>query len=157
MIRRVVAIMLALAIAALSVAASPASAAPPTLGPVSATDVQGVSAVLKGSVNPQGLPTTYRFEYATERQLRRSGKHGRHVSWVGFNRTIGPRLRRRPRPEHDLLLPPRRDELLGHDHRRDRELRNHGRLRPSPRRRRILGGGLGGRRRTGDRIGHPSI
>ncbi len=47
----------------------PAQAAVPTLGPASATNVQGVSALLKGTVNPQALATTYRFEYATAADL----------------------------------------------------------------------------------------
>jgi len=42
-----------------------AQAAVPTLGPVSATNIQGVSALLKGTVDPESLPTTYRFEYST--------------------------------------------------------------------------------------------
>lgn len=45
--------------------AATAQAAAPSLGPVSATNIQGVSAVLKGGVNPGGLPTTYYFEYST--------------------------------------------------------------------------------------------
>ena len=35
------------------------------MGGVSATNLQGVSALLKGPVNPQGLSTTYYFEYST--------------------------------------------------------------------------------------------
>jgi hypothetical protein len=42
-----------------------AQAAPPALGPVSATDIQGVSAVVVGSLDPEGLSTSYYFEYAT--------------------------------------------------------------------------------------------
>jgi len=45
--------------------ASSAQAAPPTLGAVSATDLQGVSALLIGTVNPAGADTTYHFEYST--------------------------------------------------------------------------------------------
>jgi hypothetical protein len=73
MIRRVV-LMASAVIAALTVAASSASAAAPTLGPVSATDIQGVSAVLDGSVNPQGIATTYRFEYGTSASLAGAAK-----------------------------------------------------------------------------------
>ena len=54
---------------ALSLGTSTASAATPAAGPVSATDIQGVSALLKGKVNPQGFPTTYLFEYATASNL----------------------------------------------------------------------------------------
>ena len=50
-------------LAALALAAPAAQAAPPTLGETSVTDIQGVSALLKGTVNPEGLPTSYYFEY----------------------------------------------------------------------------------------------
>ncbi len=53
------------ALVGLLLSASPASASVPTLGSLSATDLQGVSALLKGTVNPQSLPTTYNFEYST--------------------------------------------------------------------------------------------
>jgi hypothetical protein len=43
-----------------------ARAAAPTLGPVEATNIQGVSALLKGAVDPGGEPTTYFFEYGTQ-------------------------------------------------------------------------------------------
>ncbi len=43
-----------------------AEAAVPSLGPVAATNIQGVSALLKGTVDPEGLATTYRFEYSTQ-------------------------------------------------------------------------------------------
>jgi len=60
----------ALAIASMSLAAlllgpAAAQAAPPALGPASATDIQGVSATLKATVDPEGLATTYFFEYGT--------------------------------------------------------------------------------------------
>jgi hypothetical protein len=55
--------------AAFALGAASASAAPPVLGPVSVTDIQGVSALLKGKVNPQGRATTYRFEYSTASNL----------------------------------------------------------------------------------------
>lgn len=42
-----------------------ADAAAPTVGSISATDVQGVSAVLSGTVEPHGLATGFYFEYAT--------------------------------------------------------------------------------------------
>jgi len=50
---------------ALLAAAPTAQAAPPALGPPSATNIQGVSVLLEGTVDPEGLSTTYRFEYAT--------------------------------------------------------------------------------------------
>ena len=52
-----------------------ASAAAPSLGAASATDVQGVSALLEGTVDPGGLSTSYYFEYATT------------ASFSGANRT----------------------------------------------------------------------
>lgn len=59
--------MPALAIAvALLVAPGSADAAVPSLGAVSATNIQGVSAVLKGTVDPEGLTTSYYFEYSTQ-------------------------------------------------------------------------------------------
>ena len=54
------------ALAALAFIASSAQAAAPVLGPVSATNIQGVSALLVGSVNPGGQAATYRFEYGAQ-------------------------------------------------------------------------------------------
>jgi hypothetical protein len=54
------------ALLALWVLAASAAAAVPTVGSLEATNLQGVSALLKGEVNPLGLPTTYRFEYSTQ-------------------------------------------------------------------------------------------
>jgi hypothetical protein len=42
-----------------------AFAAAPGLGSVAATDLQGTSAVLVGTVDPEGLSTTYYFEYSS--------------------------------------------------------------------------------------------
>jgi hypothetical protein len=63
----------AAALAAALVCTSGAAAASPTIGEVSATDLQGVSAYLVGAVNPQGLPTTYRFEYVPQAGFNASG------------------------------------------------------------------------------------
>ena len=41
------------------------AAGAPSIDATSATDIQGISALLTGKVNPNGLPTTYRFEYGT--------------------------------------------------------------------------------------------
>ena len=49
-----------------------AQAAVPTLGPVSATDIQGVSVLLKGTVDPEGLSSTYRFQYVDEAGFKAS-------------------------------------------------------------------------------------
>jgi hypothetical protein len=62
--RRVLKATLATLAATLLFAPS-AQAAPPTLGPVSATNIQGVSALLVGTVDPEGLATDYRFQYST--------------------------------------------------------------------------------------------
>jgi hypothetical protein len=48
-------------------------AALPTAGPVSVTNVQGVSALLKGTVNPGGEATVYSFEYVDEANFDASG------------------------------------------------------------------------------------
>jgi hypothetical protein len=42
-----------------------ARAAAPSLGAVTATDLQGTSAVLVGTVDPEGLASSYQFEYST--------------------------------------------------------------------------------------------
>jgi len=55
-----------LALAVPVLLASAAQAAAPTLGPVSANNIQGISALLVGTVNPGGETTTYRFEYGTQ-------------------------------------------------------------------------------------------
>jgi hypothetical protein len=55
-----------LALCMLTLLSSSARAAAPTLGPVEATNIQGVSALLKGTVNPGGQTTTYYFEYGTQ-------------------------------------------------------------------------------------------
>jgi hypothetical protein len=54
------------AVATLLLGAVSAQAAAPSLGAVSATDRQGVSALLLGTVDPEGLATTYQFEYSTQ-------------------------------------------------------------------------------------------
>jgi hypothetical protein len=54
------------ALATFLVLAAGASAAVPSVGSLQATDLQGVSALLKGEVDPQGLATSYRFEYSTQ-------------------------------------------------------------------------------------------
>jgi hypothetical protein len=66
----------ALAAAALValLAAPAASAAVPTLGPLSSTNIQGISALLKGAVDPEGLPTSYYFEYGTQANFAGAAK-----------------------------------------------------------------------------------
>ena len=52
--------------ALLWVACLAAAAGPPQLGESWASDVLASTAKLHGSINPNGLVTTYRFEYLTE-------------------------------------------------------------------------------------------
>jgi hypothetical protein len=60
------ALAISIATFALCLASAPlAAAATPTLGEVSATDIQGVSALLRGTVDPEGEETSYHFEYST--------------------------------------------------------------------------------------------
>ncbi len=58
-------ILASLALGAILFGAPSAEAVAPALGPASATNIQGVSALLKATVDPEGLPTTYLFEYGT--------------------------------------------------------------------------------------------
>jgi hypothetical protein len=53
--------------------ATAARAATPIVGPISATNIQGVSVVLQGTVDPGGLPTTYHFEYVDQKTFTASG------------------------------------------------------------------------------------
>lgn len=53
--------------------AAAAQAAVPTVAGLGATDIQGVSATLTGDVGPQGLATTYRFEYVDQATFGTSG------------------------------------------------------------------------------------
>jgi hypothetical protein len=72
-LRRIAAIATsALALCLLGVPAAQAVA--PALTPATATNIQGVSAVLKATVDPEGLPTTYLYEYATASNFAGSSK-----------------------------------------------------------------------------------
>jgi hypothetical protein len=64
------------ALTVLLLSASAARAAAPTVGAVSATNIQGVSALLLGSVDPQGLSTTYEFQYVEQAGFEASGFAG---------------------------------------------------------------------------------
>ena len=48
-------------------------AAVPAVGGLEATDIQGVSALLKGEVDPAGEATVYRFEYVDQASFAASG------------------------------------------------------------------------------------
>ncbi len=69
---------LALVASALGVGTAPAAAlaAPPTLGAEWVTDVTASSAGLRAEVNPEGLATSYRFEYVSEASYEESGFAG---------------------------------------------------------------------------------
>ena len=67
------AISLTVALAGLHLAAPASQAAPPTPGPVSATNIQGVSALLAGAVDPGGPATTYSFQYVEQASFEASG------------------------------------------------------------------------------------
>lgn len=60
----------------LALFAGAAQAAVPTVANLAATDIQGVSALLKGEVNPEGLATTYRFEYVDQGAFAKGGFAG---------------------------------------------------------------------------------
>ncbi|HXR31046.1 MAG TPA: hypothetical protein VN752_07905, partial [Solirubrobacterales bacterium] len=62
-------ISLGLAAVLLGLLAPAAHAAAPSLGPATETNVQGTSVLLKGTVDPEGLTTTYRFQYGTASNL----------------------------------------------------------------------------------------
>jgi hypothetical protein len=85
--RRRAAAILALASSALLLFAAAAGAAAPTLGPLSATNIQGVSALLVGSVNPEGLPTTYHYDYVDQAGFEANGFAGATQTQ---NTTAGP-------------------------------------------------------------------
>jgi hypothetical protein len=64
-----------LTIAALLLAAggSAEAATLPSIGAVEATNIEGISALLRGQVNPNGSETTYRFEYVDQAAFSQSG------------------------------------------------------------------------------------
>jgi hypothetical protein len=53
----------------LAIGAGTARAAAPVVSGLEATDIQGVSALLKGVVDPKGKSTSYSFEYSTQANL----------------------------------------------------------------------------------------
>ncbi len=79
--------IVALAGAAFALCAPAAQAAAPTPGPVSATDIQGVSALLVGTVDTGGQPSTYSFEYVEESSFE---AHGFEAASATPAATLGP-------------------------------------------------------------------
>jgi hypothetical protein len=73
---RRIALIASAAMVAISLLATAAQAAVPTVGALGATDLQGVSALVKGAVDPQGLATTYRFEYVDQAAFGANGFTG---------------------------------------------------------------------------------
>jgi hypothetical protein len=80
--RRVIALTSLALLAALFVAPV-AKAAAPSLGAVSATDIQGVSALLKGTVDPEGLASAYYFEYGTASNFSGAAKTASSPAGLG--------------------------------------------------------------------------
>jgi len=72
--RRAAAVLVVLAAALVGAAGAHAAAPLTTTG--TAIDIQGVSALLRGKVNPQGLPTTYSFQYVDQAGFEASGFAG---------------------------------------------------------------------------------
>src|ERR1700709_954212 len=70
---RGIALGVSAALLALLSFATAAQAAVPTVSNLAATDIQGVSALLKGEVNTEGLATTYRFEYVDQGAFAKGG------------------------------------------------------------------------------------
>jgi len=64
------------AVLLLSVAPTAAAAGPPVVSGLAATNIQGVSALLTGEVDPEGLATTYSFEYVDQAGFEASGFAG---------------------------------------------------------------------------------
>jgi hypothetical protein len=73
--KRVSLMLIGALVAALALAAT-AQAAAPGVSSVSATNLQGVSALLKGTVDPEGLATTYKFAYVDEAGFNANGFAG---------------------------------------------------------------------------------
>lgn len=69
-------LVIAAALAALLITAPTAFAAPPSITAAGVTDVQGISATLTGEVDPEGLATTYRFEYVTQASFEADQPNG---------------------------------------------------------------------------------
>src|SRR4051794_32701521 len=61
------------ALVAVCAFAATAQAAAPGVSSLQATNVQGVSALLKGTVDPEGLATTYKFAYVDETGFNANG------------------------------------------------------------------------------------
>jgi len=70
------ALLLSLALVALLCAAGAAQAAPPSVGAPEAVDIQGVSALLKGEIDPGAEATTYHFEYIEQARFGATGFTG---------------------------------------------------------------------------------
>src|SRR6478609_8190228 len=79
---RSAALTIGITLVALLAFASGASAAVPVLGAVTANEVGSESALLEGAVNPNGLPTTYGFEYTTLAAFSEDGFLGASASPV---------------------------------------------------------------------------
>lgn len=63
--------------------------APPVVEGISVSDVTVADAVLHGDVNPEGVETTYRFEYTTEQAFLANGFQGAKVAGDGTLKPAG--------------------------------------------------------------------
>lgn len=65
------------------------AAEPPTLGATWVTEVSSGSATFHGEVDPQGEPTSYRFEYATDQAFQEKGFTGASKAPAGGSASAG--------------------------------------------------------------------
>jgi hypothetical protein len=88
---------LALCLAACAASAAPALAAgPPSVSGASATDIQGVSALLGAQVNPNGLPSAYRFEYVDQARFEADQPDGFKAAKSSPEEALGAGTQPRP-------------------------------------------------------------
>jgi hypothetical protein len=66
-----------------------AQAAPPTIEATWVTDVTPTSANLRARIDPEGLPTTYRFEYVTQAAFEVTGFSGAALAPVSGSSSLG--------------------------------------------------------------------
>jgi hypothetical protein len=76
LLRRCALAMVLTAAAAFIAAATAVAAGPPVVSSPSANEVQGVSALLRGAIAPEGLATTYHFEYIDQAGFEAGGANG---------------------------------------------------------------------------------
>ena len=80
------------------------STAPPTIASESVANVEATAATLEAEIDPDGVETTYHFEYGTTRSLR-PGHCGVRIDWGRQSRPRRDCQDRRVATRHDLPLP----------------------------------------------------